>query len=73
MDIQKIYLKQAHLYLNSSIIVLIPAGLAIWYILGYSDKKLLVFVSPFLLYSLFLFQSYLLNYRRFLRVDRKMK
>lgn len=75
MNISKTHLKQAHLFLNSSIIVQIPAFLSFLFILVYSEKQIMVFVAPFLIYSLFLFQNYLLNYKRFLctskKIDRK--
>lgn len=67
MDIQKVFLRQAHLYLNSSLVVLIPGVIFILLnILLFSKDILMVFVLPFLVYSLFLFQNYLLNYKRFL-------
>lgn len=73
MDISKTHLKQAHLFLNSSILVQIPALLAIMLILLYSEKQLMFLVAPFLLYSLYLFQNYLLNYNRYLTTTKNKK
>ncbi|WP_442594127.1 hypothetical protein [Neobacillus sp. D3-1R] len=72
MDISKIQLKQAHLFLNSSIIVQIPASLFILYILIYSEKQIMFLVAPFLVYSLFLFQNYLLYYKKSMYTSKKI-
>lgn len=73
MDISKIFLKQAHLCLNSSLVVLIPATFYIVLImLVFSEKYLMILVIPFLVYSLFLFHHYLLNYRRYINTTRKI-
>lgn len=74
MNIQKVFLKQAHLYLNSSLLVLIPVTLYIlWNIVGISNEKLMVFVIPFLVYSVILFQIYLLNHNRTIQSSRNIK
>jgi hypothetical protein len=74
MDIQKIYLRQAQLYLNSSLFALIPASIIILLIMIVIPREnLMVLVIPFLIYSLFLFQNYILNYKRFISLSKKNK
>jgi hypothetical protein len=74
MDIQKLYLRQAQVYLNSSLFVLIPASIMILLIIVIiPGENLMVLVIPFLIYSLFLFQGYILNYKRFLSLSEKIK
>jgi hypothetical protein len=73
MDIQKIYLKQAHLFLNSSLFALLPTSILIFIIIVFiPSKNLMVFVVPFIIYSLFLFQNYLLNYKRYISLSNKI-
>jgi hypothetical protein len=73
MDIQKIYLRQAQLFLNSSLFALIPAWIFVFSIIVViPGKNLMVLVIPFLIYSLFLFQNYLLNYKRFIALSNKI-
>jgi hypothetical protein len=65
MDIPKTYFKQSQKYLNSSLIALIPAVLfSVVFLLQFYEKRLLVFVIPFLLYSFYLFQWYVINKNR---------
>lgn len=74
MDIQKLYLRQAQLYLNSSLFTLIPASIIIlWLLVVIPGKNHMVLVLPFLIYSLFLFQNYILNYKRFLSLSKKIE
>jgi hypothetical protein len=74
MDIQKIYLRQAQLFLNSSLVALIPASIfVISIIVVFPGKNLMIFVIPFLIYSFFLFQNYLLNYMKFISLSNKME
>ncbi|WP_230498106.1 hypothetical protein [Pseudoneobacillus rhizosphaerae] len=74
MDIQKIYLRQAQLFLNSSLFALIPASVfVISIIVVIPGKNFMVLVLPFLIYSLFLFQNYLLNYKRYLSLSNKIE
>jgi hypothetical protein len=74
MDIQKIYLRQAQLYLNSSLFVLIPASILILLIMFViPGENPMVLVIPFLVYSLFLFQNYLLNYKKFISLSKNTK
>jgi hypothetical protein len=65
MDIPKTYFKQSQKYLNSSLVALIPAVLFSGVLLlQFYEKRLLVFVIPFLLYSFCLFQGYVINKNR---------
>lgn len=74
MDIQKIYLRQAQLFLNSSLFALIPASIfVISIIVVIPGKNLMVLVLPFLIYSFFLFQNYLLNYKRFIYLSNQIE
>ncbi|MFD2445675.1 hypothetical protein ACFSO7_17080 [Bacillus sp. CGMCC 1.16607] len=73
MDIQKTYLKQAHLFINSSIIVLIPAIILIVFILTSLNKSIILLIIPFLIYSIYLFQSFLLSYKRYLKVGKRLE
>jgi hypothetical protein len=73
MDIQKIYLRQAELFLNSSLFVLLPASIFIFSIIVFIPSRNLMFlVIPFFIYSLFLFQNYLMNYNRFISLSNKI-
>lgn len=74
MDIQKIYLRQAQLFLNSSLFSLIPASVFVFLIIVViPGKNHMILVIPFLIYSLFLFQNYLLNYKRFITLTNKIE
>jgi hypothetical protein len=73
MDIQKIYLKQAQLFLNSSLFALLPTSIFIFTIIFFiPSKNVMVLVVPFIIYSLFLFQHYLLNYKRYIFLSNKI-
>jgi hypothetical protein len=68
MDIPKTYLKQSQLYLNSSIMMLIPAILftALFLFVLY-DRPLIILVLPFLIYSFCLYQGFLINKNRYFK------
>jgi hypothetical protein len=74
MDIQKIYLRQAQLFLNSSLFALIPASIfVLMIIVVIPEKNVMLLVIPFLIYSLFLFQNYILNYKRYISLSNKIE
>lgn len=66
MDIPKAYLKQSQSYLNSSIMVLIPAILfAALFLFVMYERPLIILILPFLIYSFCLYQGFLINRNKY--------
>jgi Ca2+/Na+ antiporter len=70
MNIYNIYLKKAKLYLNTSLVsVLFSLIYILLNLFFFSEKKLMTLVLPFLLYSIYLFQLYLYQYKKSINTD----
>ncbi|MHC0035664.1 hypothetical protein [Pseudoneobacillus sp. C159] len=73
MNIRQVYFKQAQLYLNSSLVTVLLGSIFIFLnVFIFSEKRLMVLSFPFLLYSLLLFQFYLLQYKRSISLSDKV-
>lgn len=65
MNIQQFYQKTAVISLNASLIALVPPlFLVIFGMIAVPNRQYILFITPFLLYSFYCYQFYLVNARR---------